>query len=193
MDHLLEALINKNVSENEEHLRVLISTLNGKSFELCLVCNIFINALLSGLAGLQLLLQNPKEAVEEYKKALQHVHKYTELKDPVYLSVDMLQTIHILHNLAEILTGFTDLGSQKEVEDYRNQCKELENKYIDKHNKMVNITVDTCIGFNKYSTKFADVQSAFRSDFPWTIYNRKRKQIRSSETWLVWCCHGVYC
>lgn len=118
MDNLLEALIEKNILENEEYLRVCISTLNG-------------------LAGIHLLLQNPPAAIEEYLKALKFIEKYNETSESVFLKVDTLQVIHVLHNLSEILSNFSELDVKNQAVTYKNQCLDLEKKYTDKHRKMV--------------------------------------------------------
>ncbi|KAF2879520.1 hypothetical protein ILUMI_26652 [Ignelater luminosus] len=84
MKHLLDVLIEKNVNDSEENLRIVVSALNG-------------------LAGIYLLLYNPVQAVEKYRKVLQLTSRFNSEYSKNKLRVDKLQTIHTLHNLAAVL------------------------------------------------------------------------------------------
>lgn len=95
------------------------------------------------MAGIHLLLQNPKSAVDEYKKALEHIDKYNKRNDPVHLNVDTLQIVHIFHNLWEILNGFMELTTQEEIDEYKRQSEEYEIKYLHKFNIVVRIYYKT--------------------------------------------------
>ncbi|RZC37273.1 E3 ubiquitin-protein ligase SHPRH [Asbolus verrucosus] len=114
MKDLLEALIVKNTTENEEYLRIILSSLNG-------------------LAGTSLLLQCPDQAIEEYRKVLQLFTRFTEEEKVAKLTVDKLQVIHSMHNLAEILDIFPSVADRTlRDETLRKDCAELEQKYIEK-------------------------------------------------------------
>lgn len=112
MEELLDALIARNITESEESLRLIISSLNG-------------------LAGIYLLLQNPFEAIEQYRKVLQLADRFGKEKEEV--TVDSLQLIHTMHNLAELLVTAPPVAPTLRDGSLREDCKKLEEKYIQKY------------------------------------------------------------
>ncbi|KAJ3664999.1 hypothetical protein Zmor_000523 [Zophobas morio] len=113
MKDLLDALIAKNNNESEEYLRVVLSALNG-------------------LAGIYLLLQAPEQAIEEYRAVLQLYTRFTEEEKIAKLSVDKLQVVHAMHNLAEVLDTCATNGATLRDDTLRRDCQEVEKKYIEK-------------------------------------------------------------
>ncbi|XP_008201431.1 E3 ubiquitin-protein ligase SHPRH isoform X2 [Tribolium castaneum] len=114
MKDLLDALIARNVNECEEHLRVILSSLNG-------------------LAGIYLLLEAPEQAIEQYREVLQLYTRFTEEEKISKLNVDKLQVVHTMHNLAEILDANPGKFARTlRDENLRKDCADLEQKYIER-------------------------------------------------------------
>lgn len=118
MEDLLDALIAKNINENEEYLRVVVSSLNG-------------------LAGICLLLENPIQAAEEYRKVLQLSTRFSVEKTEVNLEIDKLQLIHTMHNLSEILEMYPRIPPTLRDSTLREECKVLEKEYLERFAKQV--------------------------------------------------------
>lgn len=118
MEELLDALIAKNITESNESLRLIVSSLNG-------------------LAGIYLLLQNPLAAIEQYRKVLQLADRFNKEKDEV--TVDTLQLIHTMYNLGEILSTAPSVPPTLRDDSLREDCKKLEEKYIQKYISQVMI------------------------------------------------------
>ncbi|KAJ8921378.1 hypothetical protein NQ315_002994 [Exocentrus adspersus] len=116
MKDLLDALILKNTSDSEECLRLVIASLNG-------------------LAGIHLLMQGPQQAINYYREVLQLAARFSEGNKEAKLTVDKLQVIHTMYNLAQILD--TCQPSEPTLRDgtLRRDCAELEEKYIEKFRK----------------------------------------------------------
>ncbi|KAL3277364.1 hypothetical protein HHI36_012714 [Cryptolaemus montrouzieri] len=113
MKELLEALILKNSTESEEHLRLVVSSLNG-------------------LAGIYLLMQNPVEAAAQYRKVMQLAARFSEGKTEYNLTVDKLQLIHTMHNLADLIEANKNIPPTLHDSTLRSDCNKLEQKYIEK-------------------------------------------------------------
>ncbi|XP_018318562.1 E3 ubiquitin-protein ligase SHPRH [Agrilus planipennis] len=117
MNDLLEALIYKNNVESEEHLRIAISAING-------------------IAGIYLLLNNPEQAVEEYRKVLQLAARFNgESQKTEGSTIDKLQLIHTMHNLADVLDMKPNVAPTLRDSTLRNDCRALQEKFIDKYIK----------------------------------------------------------
>lgn len=112
MEELLDALIARNITESEEALRLIISSLNG-------------------LAGIYLLLQNPIQAVEEYRKVLQLAERFNMGNEQ--LTVDSLQLIHTMYNLSEILATASPVPPTLRDASLTDERKKLEEKYIGRY------------------------------------------------------------
>lgn len=84
-----------------------------------------------GLAGIYLLLQNPVEAVEQYRRVLQLADRFSKEKEEVTL--DKLQLIHTMHNLGEVLSTAPPVAPTLRDSSLREDCKKLEEKYIQKY------------------------------------------------------------
>ncbi|KAJ8932032.1 hypothetical protein NQ314_015005 [Rhamnusium bicolor] len=113
MKDLLDALILKNTSDSEECLRLVISSLNG-------------------LAGIELLSQNPQKAIDYYREVLQLAARFSEDNKEVKLTVDKLQIIHTMYNLAEVLDICQPNQPTLRDGNLRKDCAELEQKYVEK-------------------------------------------------------------
>jgi hypothetical protein len=87
---------------------------------------------LTGLAGIYLLLQTPEHAIEEYRKVLQLYTRFTEEEKVAKLTVDRLQVIHTMHNLAEILEMCPVEDRTLRDDTLRKDCADLEQKYIER-------------------------------------------------------------
>ncbi|KAK7492086.1 hypothetical protein BaRGS_00016750, partial [Batillaria attramentaria] len=109
MEELLESLIKKARLECEEAHRLLVAALNG-------------------LAALQLIRQQPGEAVELYREVLRSVEEH---KDE--LRTDDLQQLHAMYNLQEILATKPQ-GVAPTLRDdlLSKQCGELRERYMAK-------------------------------------------------------------
>ncbi|XVF81925.1 hypothetical protein PTKIN_Ptkin16aG0001600 [Pterospermum kingtungense] len=92
MEEILNVLISKTSTEGEEALRMLVSALNG-------------------LAGIAIIEEKLSEAVSLYKEALDITKEHSE-----DFRLDPLLSIHIRHNLAEILPMVTTSSEQLPVE-----------------------------------------------------------------------------
>lgn len=84
-----------------------------------------------GLAGIYLLLQKPSAAVEQYRKVLQLADRYNKEKEEV--TVDTLQLIHTMHNLAEVLATAPAASHTLRDDSLREDCRKQEEKYIQKY------------------------------------------------------------
>lgn len=113
MKDLLEALITKNVNECEEFLRIILGALNG-------------------LAGIYLLMNEPEIAIHEYRKVLQLYVRFSEEEKIAKLSVDKLQIIHTIHNLAEIVKICPNVDKTLRDDNLEKDCVDLEQKYLEK-------------------------------------------------------------
>lgn len=102
--------------------------------KLCCVleCRIFL-----GRAGIYLLLQNPRQAIEEYRKVLQISADFTPEKAKTPLSIDKLQLIHTMHNLAEVIVTCTDVGDTLRDHRLKEDCAALQDEYLQKYIKQV--------------------------------------------------------
>lgn len=83
------------------------------------------------MAGIYLLLQNPTAAVEEYRKVLQLADRFNKGKEEV--TVDTLQLIHTMYNLAEVLVTAPPSSHALRDDSLREDCRKLEEKYIQKY------------------------------------------------------------
>lgn len=131
MEELLDALIAKNITESNESLRLIVSSLNGSLFWLDLFLDWYTIVFLTGLAGIYLLLQNPSAAISHYRKVLDLAERFS--KENKEVTVDTLQLIHTMHNLAEILTTFETVPRSLQDISLRDDCKKHEEKYIQKY------------------------------------------------------------
>lgn len=84
-----------------------------------------------GLAGIHLLLQNPVAAIEQYRKVLQLAERFNKEKEDV--TVDTLQLIHTMHNLAEVLITAPSVAPTLRDDSLREDCRKQEEKYIQKY------------------------------------------------------------
>lgn len=118
MEDLLNALIAKNVNENEEYLRIVVSSLNG-------------------LAGIYLLLENPNQAVEEYRKVLKLFARFSDKTNETNLEIDRLQLIHTMHNLSEVLEIHKSAPPTLRDASLKEECDVLEKEYMERFTKQV--------------------------------------------------------
>lgn len=90
-----------------------------------------------GLAGIQLLLREPQEAITYYREVLQLAARFSEGNKEAKLTVDKLQVIHTMHNLAQVLD--TCQPDEPTLRDgtLRRDCADLEQKYMEKFRKEV--------------------------------------------------------
>uniref|UniRef100_A0A1Y1LAC0 RING-type domain-containing protein n=3 Tax=Photinus pyralis TaxID=7054 RepID=A0A1Y1LAC0_PHOPY len=114
MEGLLDALIEKNNTDSEENLRIVVSALNG-------------------LAGIYLLLQNPLEATEHYRQVMQLAARFNNEEDKKQLTIDKLQLIHTMHNLAEIIETYPNMPPTLRDQQLRQDCLNLQEKYLEKY------------------------------------------------------------
>ncbi|XVF24305.1 hypothetical protein REPUB_Repub13aG0116300 [Reevesia pubescens] len=92
MEEILNVLISKTKTEGEEALRMLVSALNG-------------------LAGIAIIEEKLSQAVSLYEEALDITKEHSE-----DFRLDPLLSIHIYHNLAEILPMVTTSSEQLPVQ-----------------------------------------------------------------------------
>ncbi|KAI4457698.1 e3 ubiquitin-protein ligase shprh family member [Holotrichia oblita] len=140
MEDLLNALIAKNVQENEEYLRIIVSSLNG-------------------LAGIYLLLQNPNQAVEEYRKVLQFSARFCDKNSDIKLEIDKLQLIHTMYNLSEVLEIHPSVPPTLRDASIKTECKLLEKEYMERFTKQ---TLSTLQDSLKFSYNITQLQNKFR-------------------------------
>ncbi|KAK9884497.1 hypothetical protein WA026_007338 [Henosepilachna vigintioctopunctata] len=140
MKELLEALITKNYTESEEHLRLIVSSLNGMS-------------------GIYLLLQNPIEAAAQYRKVMQLSTRFSGKDSEHNLEVDTLQMIHTMHNLADLLDANDNVPPTLRDSSLRNDCRLLEQKYIEKFS---NNTLTAYQEANNSQASTNELQSQFK-------------------------------
>ncbi|CAG9815357.1 unnamed protein product [Phaedon cochleariae] len=158
MQDLLNALILKNTTDSEDCLRLIISSLNG-------------------LAGLQLLLQNPQQAIDYYRQVLQLKSRFSEEHGEAKLTVDKPQVIHTLYNLAEVLDDHTPDQPTLRDCDLRKDCGELEEKYME---KFIDESFSAFGSFSRMMMTVAKVQSEFilkdgqwySDGLDWIVINR---------------------
>lgn len=142
MEDLLNALIAKNVQENEEYLRIIVSSLNG-------------------LAGIYLLLQNPNQAVEEYRKVLQLSARFCDKNTDVSLEIDKLQLIHTMHNLSEILEIHSSIPPTLRDASIKTECKLLEKEYMERFTKQVLLHITTKFAINNMILDIINITRQF--------------------------------
>lgn len=91
------------------------------------------------------MLQQPQHAVEKYRKVLQIAADFTSDRAKTLLSVDKLQLIHTMHNLAEIITATTDVGDTLRDHRLKEDCADLQDQYMQKYIiQTVKVLVDSC-------------------------------------------------
>ncbi|ENN71679.1 hypothetical protein YQE_11603, partial [Dendroctonus ponderosae] len=156
MKDLLEALILKNKCDCEEALRLLVSSNNG-------------------LAGTYLLMNDPEQAIAEYRKVLQLAAKFSlvERDGCGKIDVDKLPLIHAMHNLADVLE--THQPKMRTIRDssLRKDCTELEKQYIEKTMKEATIVT-------KHQSEFILSHGEWYSDgFDWVSLNGLEKDLIS--------------
>nr|CAI5818280.1 unnamed protein product [Callosobruchus analis] len=139
MQDLLEALIQKNESDCEECLRLIISSLNG-------------------LAGISLLEGRHQEAVGYYRDVLQLKARFSEGQKDTKLSVDKLQLVHTMHNLAEILEQHPPDHPTLRDESLRKDCIEVEQQYMEKFLNETSTAYKSC---KDYGSKIEDLENKF--------------------------------
>ncbi|XP_017783304.1 PREDICTED: E3 ubiquitin-protein ligase SHPRH [Nicrophorus vespilloides] len=135
VEELLDALIAKNITESEENLRVIVSSLNG-------------------LAGLYLLLSNPPQALVEYRKVLQYSNEYEADASDFQLTVDNLQLIHTFHNLADTLKTHPHLEKLPGDELLVSKCEKLQWKYVNRFEKQ---TSKICSDISNYINEIEEL------------------------------------
>ncbi|KAF5299240.1 hypothetical protein FQA39_LY02413 [Lamprigera yunnana] len=112
MKGLLDTMIEKNITDSDESLRIVVSSLNG-------------------LAGIYLLLQKPQEGIEQYRKVLQLAARFNA-EDKNGVSVDKLQLIHSMYNLAEVIENHPPMHPTLRDDTLKQDCWALQEKYIGK-------------------------------------------------------------
>ncbi|KAK4881219.1 hypothetical protein RN001_004538 [Aquatica leii] len=134
MEGLLDAIIEKNITDSEENLRIVVSALNG-------------------LAGIYLLLQKPQEAIEEYRKVLQLAARFDAEDNKKGVCVDKLQLIHTMYNLAEVIENHPPLHPTLRDDTLKQDYLNLQDKYMAKYITQ-NITTynDTKLAINAVTT-----------------------------------------
>uniref|UniRef100_A0AAR5Q841 RING-type domain-containing protein n=1 Tax=Dendroctonus ponderosae TaxID=77166 RepID=A0AAR5Q841_DENPD len=167
MKDLLEALILKNKCDCEEALRLLVSSNNG-------------------LAGTYLLMNDPEQAIAEYRKVLQLAAKFSlvERDGCGKIDVDKLPLIHAMHNLADVLE--THQPKMRTIRDssLRKDCTELEKQYIEKTMKETGFRSElynaaTAI-VTKHQSEFILSHGEWYSDgFDWVSLNGLEKDLIS--------------
>lgn len=73
------------------------------------------------------------QAVEEYRKVLQLSSRFTEDKTEIHLTVDKLQLVHTMYNLAEVLLSCPPVQPTLRDDTLREECVQLEKKYMDRY------------------------------------------------------------
>ncbi|CAH1988087.1 unnamed protein product [Acanthoscelides obtectus] len=137
MQDLLEALIQKNISDSEECLRLIISSLNG-------------------LAGIHLLQGKHREAIGYYRDVLQLRATFSDGRAGTKLPVDKLQLVHTMHNLAEVLEQHPPKQPTLRDELLRKDCIEVEHKYMEKFINEASEAYRTC---KDYVSKIEDLEN----------------------------------
>ncbi|XP_022745300.1 E3 ubiquitin-protein ligase SHPRH isoform X3 [Durio zibethinus] len=128
MEEILNVLISKTKTEGEEVLRMLVSALNG-------------------LAGIAIIEEKLSQAVSLYKEALDITKEHSE-----DFRLDPLLSIHIHHNLAEILLKVTTSSEQLPVE-----IQQLSGSY-EKASKVHSIEI--CDQSNVKEQKLEDLENS---------------------------------
>ncbi|XP_069131636.1 E3 ubiquitin-protein ligase SHPRH-like isoform X2 [Argopecten irradians] len=109
MEELLESLTKKAQLECEESHRQLVAAINGT-------------------AGLHIIKEEYKEAVETYREVLWSVEEHKE-----YLRTDKLQLLHTLYNLNEILSLKPEgVAPTLRDDQLKGQAEDLKNNYMTK-------------------------------------------------------------
>ncbi|XP_044756394.1 E3 ubiquitin-protein ligase SHPRH [Coccinella septempunctata] len=165
MKDLLEALILKNTNESEELLRVVVSSLNG-------------------LAGIHLLMQNPAQAADEYRKVMHLSARFSEEKSENNLTVDKLQLIHTMHNLADLLEKNVGIPPTLHDDTLRHDCEILEQKYIQKfiHNSFVAYqeSINSQLAIEKLQNQFSLKEGEWFSEgFDWVLMENFTDELRN--------------
>ncbi|KAK7076402.1 hypothetical protein SK128_024788, partial [Halocaridina rubra] len=113
MEMLLENLIKKTKLEAEEAHRLLVSSMNG-------------------LAGIHIINEEWKEAVDTYREVLRSVQNHSNIK------TDSLQKLHTIHNLAEILES-NHRGIEPTLRDdtLREEAAAIRQKYLQQYPEKV--------------------------------------------------------
>ncbi|KAF5302451.1 hypothetical protein FQR65_LT08541 [Abscondita terminalis] len=113
MEGLLEAIIEKNINVSDDNLRIVVSALNG-------------------LAGIYLLLQKPQEAIQEYRKVLQLAARFNVEDNKKAISVDTLQLIHAMYNLAAVIETHPPAHPTLRDDTLKQDYTNLQDKYMTK-------------------------------------------------------------
>ena len=115
MEELLEQLIKKVKGEVEDSNRQKVSALNG-------------------LAGLDIIEEKWKDAVEKYREVLRWVDEYK-----IRIKTDSLQRLHTMANLAEMLEIKKDESIPPTLRDseLRTEAKAIQDKYVAKYSTSV--------------------------------------------------------
>lgn len=132
MKDLLDALIAKNTSDSEESLRLIVSSLNGKVNRQPYLSDVYLHFLNIGLAGINILMKCWEQAIHYYREILHLESKFSQENSESKLSVDKLQLIHTLHNLAEVIEEHPPKSKTLRDEYLREHCSEMEQKYVEK-------------------------------------------------------------
>lgn len=165
MKELLDALILQNSTESEEHLRLIVSSLNG-------------------LAGIYTLMENHLEAAAKYRQVLQLHSEYSGTKASVNVKMDTLQFIHTLHNLSELLRTFNDIPPTLRDETLKDEYNTQQQKYI---KKFANDTKTALNDFNKLCNSIDKMQEEFvlkmgqwySDGIEWIIINNFVKDLKA--------------
>lgn len=84
------------------------------------------------MAGIQLLLNLPQEAISFYREVLQLSARFSGENAEAKLTIDKLLIIHTLHNLAEVLETNTPIQPTLHDGTLQHDCFRLEQEYLEK-------------------------------------------------------------
>lgn len=93
------------------------------------------------MAGICLLVQNPQEAIDYYRRVLHFYFQSVaaEASEDMKYHVDVLQIIHAMHNLAEVLGKHPPLERTLRDSTIKEDCLEMEKKYMKRCNDNVSV------------------------------------------------------
>ncbi|XP_068240561.1 E3 ubiquitin-protein ligase SHPRH [Palaemon carinicauda] len=142
MEMLLENLIKKTKVESEDAHRLLVGAMNG-------------------LAGIHIINEEWKEAVDMYRQVLRSVEDHSSIK------TDSLQRLHTIHNLAEILEANHE-GIHPTLRDstLREEAAALRKRYLQQYPEKAAASHSECL-INTQSVKA--LEENYNSSISWWL------------------------
>lgn len=107
MEASLKLLMNKTQTECDNHFRAIVMHLNG-------------------MAGLSLLMENEKRAIEIYETVL----NTAERDYSGNVKLDLLQKVHTLHNLVDVLRHISNDEDVAKIEQLEKELRNCEREYL---------------------------------------------------------------